>query len=82
MTLAVPRGADYASTKEELSAAVIDALKDYHEEIQRQTRELQRTTMSSSGGEALPDGPAQLLLGGGGSPRALPGTFVARGRNR
>jgi len=54
MTLAVPRGADYASTKEKLRAAVIDALKDYREEIQRQTREIQRTTMSSSGADALP----------------------------
>ncbi len=54
MTLTVPRGADYASTKEMLTAAVIDALKDYREEIQRQTREIQRTTMSNSGGDALP----------------------------
>jgi small-conductance mechanosensitive channel len=54
ITLAVPRSADYASTKEKLRAAVIDALKDYREEIQRQTREIQRTTMSSSGVDALP----------------------------
>jgi hypothetical protein len=29
-------------------------LAEYREEIQRQTRELQRTTLSSAGGDALP----------------------------
>jgi small-conductance mechanosensitive channel len=54
MTLSIPTGADYASTKEKLIAAVIDALKDYHGEIRRQTREIQKTTLSNSGGDALP----------------------------
>ena len=33
---------------------MIDALKDYRDEIQRQTEEIKRTTSSSSGGDALP----------------------------
>ena len=53
-TLSLPAGADYASTKEKLNAAVIDALKDYHPEIQRQTQVIQRTTSSGSGIGALP----------------------------
>jgi small-conductance mechanosensitive channel len=54
MTLSVPAGADYAATKEKLNAALLDALKDYRDEIQRQTQEIQRTTSSNSGGEANP----------------------------
>jgi len=54
ITLSVPEGADYADVKERLVAAANEALGDYREEIQRQTRELRRTTLSSAGGEALP----------------------------
>jgi small-conductance mechanosensitive channel len=54
LTLALPAGVDYASTKEKLTAAVIEALKDYQEEIDRQTREIQRTTNARTGGDALP----------------------------
>ena len=41
-------------TKEKLFAAANEALADYREEIQRQTRELQRTTMSSAAGDVMP----------------------------
>jgi small-conductance mechanosensitive channel len=54
ITLAVPPGGDYESTKQKLFAAANEALAEYREEIQRQTRELQRTTLSSAGGDALP----------------------------
>ncbi len=54
LTLALPAGVDYASTKEKLTAAVIEALKDYQEEIDRQTHEIQRTTNARTGGDALP----------------------------
>ena len=54
MTLALPAGVDYATAKEKLFAAANEALADYREEIQRQTRELQRTTLSSAGGDAMP----------------------------
>ena len=52
--LSLPAGADFAAIKEKLFAAANEALADYREEIERQTRELQRTTMSSAGGDALP----------------------------
>jgi small-conductance mechanosensitive channel len=59
-TLSVPTSADYASTKEKLNAAVIDALRDYQVEIKRQTREIRKSTSSNSGGDALPT--VQLLF--------------------
>jgi small-conductance mechanosensitive channel len=54
ITLTLPAGVDYASTKQKLFAAANEALADYREEIERQTRELERTTMSSAGGKAAP----------------------------
>ena len=54
ITLGVPAGVDYSTVKEKLLAAATDALADFREEIQRQTQELRRTTMSSAGGDALP----------------------------
>jgi small-conductance mechanosensitive channel len=54
ITLSLPAGVDYASTKQKLLAAANEALADYREEIERQTRELERTTMSSAGGTAAP----------------------------
>jgi small-conductance mechanosensitive channel len=54
ITVALPPGADYESIKQKLFAAANEALAEFHEEIQRQTRELQRTTLSSAGGDALP----------------------------
>jgi small-conductance mechanosensitive channel len=54
ITLSLPSGVDYASTKEKLFAAANEALADYREEIERQTRELARTTLSSAGGTVAP----------------------------
>lgn len=54
ITLSLPAGVDYAATKAKLIAAVSGALKDYREEIVRQTKEIQRTTSSTSGGDAQP----------------------------
>ncbi len=54
ITLSLPAGADYASIKEKLYAAATDALKDYYPEIQRQSQEIQRTTLSDTGIGALP----------------------------
>ncbi|MGD0492503.1 MAG: mechanosensitive ion channel domain-containing protein [Steroidobacteraceae bacterium] len=54
ITLSVPSGVDYSAIKEELFAAANEALTDYREEIKRQTIELQRTTSSNAGGDALP----------------------------
>ena len=54
ITLALPPEGDYESIKQKLFAAANEVLAEYREEIQRQTRELQRTTLSSAGGDAVP----------------------------
>jgi small-conductance mechanosensitive channel len=54
VTLTLPPGANTADIKGKLIAAVTDALKDYRAEILRQTKEIARTTSSSSAGDALP----------------------------
>jgi len=54
ITLALPPDGDYEAIKQKLFAAANEALAEYREEIQRQTRELQRTTLSNAGGDALP----------------------------
>ena len=64
ITLSVPPGADYLAVKEQLNAAVIEALEDYRGEIERQTHEIQRATLSNSGGEPLPT--VQLIYAAGG----------------
>jgi small-conductance mechanosensitive channel len=46
-TLALPQGADYTALKEKLFNAVNGVVKQYHDEIVRQTKEIQRTTSSS-----------------------------------
>jgi hypothetical protein len=53
-TVSLPAGCDYAAVKDKLLAAVTNVVKDYHEEIVRQTQEIARTTASSSTGNALP----------------------------
>jgi hypothetical protein len=45
---------NFSMVASELIAAVIEALKDYQEEIERQTQEIQRTTNATTGGDALP----------------------------
>jgi small-conductance mechanosensitive channel len=52
--LNLPAGIDYAATKEKLTAALSHAIEDYRDEIVRQTKEIQRATASSSGGDAQP----------------------------
>lgn len=54
MVLTLPPGVDFAAVKEQLVAVVTEALKDYHGEILRQTKEIARTTRSSSAGDAQP----------------------------
>jgi small-conductance mechanosensitive channel len=54
VVLSLPAGTDYPAAKERLTAAVTDALKDYRGEILRQTREIERTTSSSSAVGAEP----------------------------
>ena len=54
ITLSLPAGADYASTKRKLMVAVTNVLKDDREEILRQTKEIQKATSSSSSGDSQP----------------------------
>jgi hypothetical protein len=54
IVLNLPSGIDYTAAKAKLTSAVTNALKDYHDEIVRQTMEIQRATATSSGGDALP----------------------------
>jgi len=54
VVLKLPVGGDYVAVKEQLLAAVTLALTDYHDEILRQTREIQRTTLSDSPADAHP----------------------------
>ena len=48
ITLALPAGADYAALKEKLFNAVNAVVAQYHDEIVRQTREIQKTTASTA----------------------------------
>jgi small-conductance mechanosensitive channel len=52
--LNLPAGIDYAAAKEKLMAALSHAIEDYREEIVRQTKEIQKATAASSGGDAQP----------------------------
>jgi len=52
IVLNLPGGIDYTMAKEKLMAAVTNAIKDYSDEILRQTKEIQRATASDSGGDA------------------------------
>jgi small-conductance mechanosensitive channel len=52
--LSLPAGIDYAAAKETLMAAVSNAIKDYRDEIVRQTKEIQRAAASSSGSDGQP----------------------------
>ncbi len=54
ITLNLPPGIDYGAAKEKLSAALTEALKTESEEIARQSKEIQRATSSSSGGDGRP----------------------------
>jgi small-conductance mechanosensitive channel len=54
ITLSLPAGIDYAGTKKKLAAAVTNVLMEDREEILRQTKEIQRATSSSSGGDVQP----------------------------
>jgi hypothetical protein len=54
VVLSLPPNIDYAAVKERLIAAVTGALTDYRAELLRQTREIERTTLSASAGDANP----------------------------
>jgi small-conductance mechanosensitive channel len=64
ITLNLPAGADYTALKEKLLAAATEALKDFREEIERQTKEIQRTITSRSTGDAQPTVQLNFTSGG------------------
>jgi small-conductance mechanosensitive channel len=64
IVLNLPTGIDYVAAKEKLISAVTHALKDYRDEIVRQTTEIQRATASSSAGDALPHVQLSFLSNG------------------
>lgn len=54
ITVRLPSRADAAALKTKLIEAVSDVLKDYHDDILRQTQEIQRTAQVHGGGDAQP----------------------------
>jgi len=54
ITLKLPAGVNYAKVKDQLAEAVVDVIEDFREDIVRQTREIQKTALSSSTGDARP----------------------------
>ncbi|MEJ1962598.1 MAG: mechanosensitive ion channel family protein [Gammaproteobacteria bacterium] len=54
ITLGLPAGADYAALKSRLAAAATAVIKDYHEDIVRQTQAIQKTGASHTVGEVQP----------------------------
>jgi small-conductance mechanosensitive channel/ABC-type phosphate transport system auxiliary subunit len=54
MTLSLPAGADYARIKDRLLKAVNHVLKEYRDDIVRQTREIQRASSSAAADDAQP----------------------------
>jgi small-conductance mechanosensitive channel len=53
-TLVLPPGRDYAALKDELLGALRNVMKDYHEDMAQQTKQIERTTASTSVGSAEP----------------------------
>jgi hypothetical protein len=53
-TVRLPAVSDYAALKSRLLAAVSEVLAEYHEEFLRQTKEIARTTETSSRDDSTP----------------------------
>jgi small-conductance mechanosensitive channel len=53
-TLSLPPGSDYAALKNKLLSALCNVVKDYHDDITRQTKQIEKTTASASVGIAAP----------------------------
>jgi small-conductance mechanosensitive channel len=54
ITLGLPAGADHAEVKDRLVAAATSVIKDFHEDIVRQTQAIQKTASSHAVGEVRP----------------------------
>ena len=64
ITISLPPGADYAALKDQLVAAVTDVIKDYRDDILRQTQEIQKASSSHDAGE--PQAQVQLRFSAAG----------------
>ena len=53
VTFSLPTGADYAALKDAMAQAVTRVIADYHEDIVRQTREIQKAASSHGSGDPL-----------------------------
>ena len=54
ITVSLPTDADYAVLKDNLVRAVTEVIKDYHEDIVRQTQEIQKASSSIDAGDPQP----------------------------
>jgi small-conductance mechanosensitive channel len=54
ISLTLPAGIDYAAAKARLTAAVTEAVKDERAEIELQSKEIERATAASFGGDSQP----------------------------
>jgi small-conductance mechanosensitive channel len=54
ITLVLPAGADYSVLKDRLTAAATNVIKDYHEDIVRQTQAIQKAASAHAAGEVQP----------------------------
>jgi small-conductance mechanosensitive channel len=63
-TVSLPAGRDYTALKQKLMAAVSEVVKEFHEELVRQTKQIERTTASSSVGSPLPQVQLHFTAGG------------------
>jgi small-conductance mechanosensitive channel len=54
ITLSLPANSDYAAIKDRLVAAVTNVIKDYREDIMRQTQAIQQAASSHAAGDPLP----------------------------
>jgi small-conductance mechanosensitive channel len=53
-TVSLPARSDYAALKEELLGALRSVVKDYNDDIARQTKQIEKATASASVGSAVP----------------------------
>ena len=54
VALSLPAGSDYAKTKDKLAAAVTNVIKDYRDDIVRQTQAIQKAASSNVSGDVQP----------------------------
>lgn len=54
ITLSLPAGADYTAMKNKLAEAAADVIAEYHDDIVKQTEEIQKTASSKATGDPQP----------------------------